>query len=414
MVLKYNDYLNENKLFQLLLESKIIYSDKFIKVLNTIRSNKIAKEILNLNSEDRNVQYNYIDSTNLNDTVSFTPDRRIQDILKEKSDLYKVVNNGRYLTHGHRNDTIFRELGYEKPDTDDPYAPEVGTLGIIIGKPFTSPVTGNQFVIFQCTDPNNPDDGKKTVLNKVAIIENSDISRKIWLTSRNNIKIGRLVRSILTSSKILFTDKEIEDFVNQYKSAIDIANDAFIKFKVVKGDDIAYWYNSVNYIKGGGTLNNSCMANSPSEYFDIYCKNDDRVSLVILFSDDGEIIDGKYISNKIRGRALLWRLDNDKIFMDRIYTVNDSDTELFKQYAEMNGWWYKMRQDSDSDFTMSNGAASEGEYYTITLESYDLDTYPYLDSFPFLNTEDGYLTNNSDDDNIDRCLSSTDGEWNSL
>jgi hypothetical protein len=50
-----------------------------------------------------------------------------------------------------------------------------------------------------------------------------------------------LIRQNSDTCGIEFTDKQLEDFVNQYKSSWDILNDAFIKFDIVKGDDISYW-----------------------------------------------------------------------------------------------------------------------------------------------------------------------------
>jgi hypothetical protein len=159
------------------------------------------------------------------------------------------------------------------------------------------------------------------------------------------MKIGRLVRAILQSAKITFTDKDIEDFTNKWKATYDFAADALKQFDVVKGGDIAKWYDSTNYKRGGGTLNNSCMAKMDSETFNIYTENT-QVSLVILYDDEGKLTDGKYTSDKIKGRALLWDafLNGNEIqFMDRIYTTHDSDVELFKQFAEKNNWWWKRR-----------------------------------------------------------------------
>ena len=56
-------------------------------------------------------------------------------------------------------------------------------------------------------------------------------------------------------------------------------------------------------------------------------------TLVIYKSDDD--------TDKILGRALLWKLRDGKRFMDRIYTANDSDVQLFKDYAKENGWYTK-------------------------------------------------------------------------
>jgi hypothetical protein len=50
--------------------------------------------------------------------------------------------------------------------------------------------------------------------------------------------------------------------------------------------------------------------------------------------------------DKISGRAIIWTLDDGMVFMDRVYTVNDSDVELFKMYAKQKGWAYKYGQNS--------------------------------------------------------------------
>jgi hypothetical protein len=49
-------------------------------------------------------------------------------------------------------------------------------------------------------------DGKTSVLNKLAL-ENIGEDSRAWSTSRNNIKIGRLVRSILKVSGVSFIER---------------------------------------------------------------------------------------------------------------------------------------------------------------------------------------------------------------
>ena len=89
----------------------------------------------------------------------------------------------------------------------------------------------------------------------------------IWSTSRNPIRIGRFVRALLNSAKITFTDKDIEDFTNQYKATYDFSKDILKQFDIITGDDSAYWYDHNNYVRGGGTLANSCMAAENSVLF---------------------------------------------------------------------------------------------------------------------------------------------------
>ncbi len=68
-------------------------------ILNKIKDDKIANEILNLYSKDvEKVTLNYIDITDKKDEVSFTPDRKSSEILKENENVYKVIKTGKCLT----------------------------------------------------------------------------------------------------------------------------------------------------------------------------------------------------------------------------------------------------------------------------------------------------------------------------
>jgi len=250
----------------------------------------------------------------------------------------------------------------------------------------------------------------------------SSESSKIWSTSRNSIKVGRLVRAILKAYGSKVVDKDMEEFTNTYKATFDFTQDVLKQFDIVKGDDISYWYDNSDeerYVSGGGTLNNSCMAESPSEYFDMYCNNTNEIQMVILYGDDGEIKDGKFVSDQIKGRALLWKANIDGVagtFMDRIYTSNDSDVELFKQYAEKNNWWYKKSQSMEPRETITNGSRSiyKGAILTVKLTGNGgtWDRYPYMDTMCYLNQDSDTLTNSDDEDlEIDRTFRDTDGGY---
>ena len=114
-ILKYEDYLSESKIQELLLESKVIFSKKFINILSKMKSNKIASNVLDLYSKDVDgVTQNYIDITDQKDAVSFTPDRRVQELTKDKPETWIITESGKYLTKSDRNDKIFEALGYDK------------------------------------------------------------------------------------------------------------------------------------------------------------------------------------------------------------------------------------------------------------------------------------------------------------
>jgi hypothetical protein len=96
-MLKYEEYILEKKLYELILESKIEFSKNFINVLKSIKS-PISDEILKLQGEDKNVTQNYLDA-NLNepDSVTFLQDNRAQRILDQYKDIWLITNNVKVL-----------------------------------------------------------------------------------------------------------------------------------------------------------------------------------------------------------------------------------------------------------------------------------------------------------------------------
>ncbi len=389
-ILQYSNFINEQKVSELILESKVVYSKKFINILNKMRSNKVASELIKLYSKDIDVVQNYLDITDQKDAVSFTPDRKVQEITKDKPETWKVVESGRYLTSSDRNNKIFEALGYDKQKYGC-WSPDTDSIGLILSETVSS-VSGKIYVMFQEYGVTDPRIG---VINKAALEPEDAEDNRVWGMSRNNIKVGRLARAILSAAKISFTDADIEQFTNQYKATYDFAKDILKQFDIVTGDRIAYWYDENNYTSGGGTLNNSCMASVDSDYFDIYTQNS-QVSLVILYSDNGVIDGDKYKSDLIKGRAILWDAEiNGRIvkFMDRIYTTQDADVELFKQFAEKNGWYYKRSQSMEPGETITNGSESIRVLIKVKLDNFDFEYYPYCDTMCYLNENDGCLYN---------------------
>ena len=406
-ILKYEDYISEKAVYELLLESKVVYSKKFINLLNKMKANKLATELLNLYSKDVDgVTQNYIDITDLKDAVSFTPDRKVQELTKDKPDTWKITNSGRYLTTSDRNDKLFEALGYDKAKYGC-WNPDTGAVGLILAET-VSRTSGKIYVMFKEYE------GERIgVVNKEAMEPTEAEDQRIWSTSRNNIKIGRLVRAILTASKISFTDSEIEQFTNTYKATYDFAKDALKQFDIVKGDKIAYWYDEENYVSGGGSLNNSCMASVGSDYFDIYTQNP-QVSLVILYGDGGSIESEKYTDDRIKGRAILWdaKLDGQPVkFMDRIYTSQDADVELFKQFAEKNGWWFKKRQSMEPNEDFTDGNSSKKGKIKVNLDDTDFEYYPYCDTVCYIDTNTGIASNKQPKATIYKILRDTGGSY---
>jgi len=229
-------------------------------------------------------------------------------------------------------------------------------------------------------------------------------------TGRSEIKIGRFARSILSDQNIRkelsitadFMDKDYEEFVNYYK-ATNTKKD--YKFEVVKGKQIAKYYDEENYASEKGDLGNSCMKyESCQDYFDIYTKNEDKCSLLVYLDTD----------NQVLGRALIWKLDkspcDSKQFMDRIYTANDSDRLKFFEWANANNCLTKYKNNSDTDegyFFKYKGQLLLGEV-RVELKKIDFDEYPYVDTLRFLNKKEKYISNVASKGNL--VLDNTDGD----
>lgn len=385
-------------------------SKKFTRVLERISHNKIANELLSLPfiaSKDSylfNFNYNYISIGESNNLVTFTPSDKVEKIMSELPKVYSV-SEIRNLTHSNSNDVIFKALGYDK--TANPYwypQPDCGcgengdcgcdraAKGLVLGET-TSKYSGKTYVLFKCVDTD-----RLSVVNKSVLVK-EDNSKVIYSTNRNSIKVGRLVNHLLSELVFEFVPKDIEDFVNLYKASYDFTSNKDIQFEVVKGDMIAHWYKRKNYVDGGGQLSNSCMCEKGSEYFDIYTKNSSVCSLVILYADNGKLkSDGTYHSDLIKGRAILWDVvhngENIK-FMDRVYTQNDSDVELFKSYAQSKGWWYKESQSMYPETKVTNGDIETKDRFEVELDVIDMVNFPYMDTMcHWIKRDDKiYLTN---------------------
>lgn len=229
------------------------------------------------------------------------------------------------------------------------------------------------------------------------------------ISSRNEISVGRLVKSFMEIGGYIFTGKELEEFVNLYKSSSS-SNDEL--FSIVSGDTIKYWYSADNYFDdyGNSTLKNSCMKDSDSSFFEIYSENECCRLLILTKKDNDE--------NKLIGRALVWKLsesiDGAEYFLDRIYCMRDSDEYKFREYAEKEGWLIKFKNNSDLStniYIMNKGnkikSRMECNIYNISLNGND---FPYMDTFKFMNKDSSKISNIGFHNGV--MLDDTEGSFN--
>ena len=189
-------------------------------------------------------------------------------------------------------------------------------------------------------------------------------------------RVGRAFRKLLKAAKIEFTDPEIEEFVNAYKARIDIVNNKFRLIELVKGEKIRHWYHRSNNIEAG-ELGNSCMAGGGCQSFlDIYTDNPNQVSLAILKDED---------SNKIRGRAIVWQLENGDKFLDRAYGTIKPEMKLLEEYANEQGWYYSGPRGIYKDGKVIDDGYKD---LIVKLDDHDFEEYPYMDTLSILVKED--------------------------
>jgi len=395
MIKRYLDFINES--LELLLESNVVYSNNFRKVMSKIE-HPLAKAILDIENQDLPVRNNYLDvNLKQNDKLGFIPDRKAQEILNDPKVYVNFVGSGGgWLRNKEVNQSIFDKLGYTYEEGIEPYQAPSVEVGEIIAETI-SETSGKKWVFVKFP-------GGQGVYNaeKLRIVDNKE--KALWSKGRQDIFVGRGIRALLTSAGVQFLDKDLEEFVNLYKATVDKMNDRFQYFHSVKEQEIAHWYNYRNYQERQGSLGSSCMSNVNSNYFDIYMSNPDVCELVILKSEEDDSL--------IVGRALLWTLSDGKKFMDRIYTIKDSDVQLFRDWAKENGWYTKQyNSSSDSGRAIApDGTNVDLGTITVNIKRGMYDAYPYLDTLKYFKPGDGTLSNRRTGRGDEYTLEDTSGE----
>ena len=372
----FNDFILES----FLNESIVVFSDKFKKLLSKIDS-PVAKSLLDMENKDLDVANNYIDIGDNKNQITFITDRKAKELLSSPETKKVTHMGGGHLTHVESNNKIFAALGYT-PEGPQTYHPQPNEEGVIESE-YTSQISSNVYckVVFP---------GGISVMNKNRL-RFADLSKLPFTKNRQPGRIGASVQALLRSTDVTYSNAEIEQFVNKYKSEFDKFNDAFRNFELVSGDDIHHWYQYDNYLHGTnkGQLSNSCMARAPKRWLEIYTENPDVCQLLILKDEEQQ--------DKIKGRALVWKLSfpADTTYVDRIYTHDDSDLELYKQYIAQQGWHLKKKYTSsteDSTMIAPDGSEVRPKYLEVKLQAKEYNGYPYLDTLKHYTPSSGILS----------------------
>jgi len=147
------------------------------------------------------------------------------------------------------------------------------------------------------------------------------------------------------------------------------------------------WYLVDNYVKGGGTLNRSCLRKSERNKFINFLSNNPKSCRLLILKND---------QNQLLGRALVWRLPDNRIYMDRIYTRFDEDVNLFIDSAKRSGWLYKSKQTYGGDVPIIDGANDQKTWFRMEIPDFmkkNFSGYPYMDTFQYYDVKNNILTN---------------------
>lgn len=211
---------------------------------------------------------------------------------------------------------------------------------------------------------------------RVEKINQEDESRNFWNAKmRYHARPGSVIKKMFS----FFRDYEIEHFTTQFLS---ITDPPVFNMTVVKGADIAKYYNHENYYEQRGSLGNSCMKGVDEKFFDIYVNNPDSINMLVMLNQH----------DKVMGRAVLW-LGKDFKALDRVYVSNDLYTKYFKIWAQENNCYYKEYNNWYTPKHMMIGNDPVFCEFEIKLNMSKFERYPYLDTFKWLNTKTNKITN---------------------
>lgn len=184
------------------------------------------------------------------------------------------------------------------------------------------------------------------------------------------IKLGRLIKKIADTvdpdgNIFRVTDAVIEKLHNSY---VAFQNGKGLDLEILTGEDILKAYKTSNYSHSRvNTLHKSCM-NDKFGFLNIYTKNK-QVSVAVIRSEQG-----------IEARCLVWQID-DKFYFDRIYYTCDWLENVLQEKLLEKGYINLITYFENSP----------GRYIKVVLDKTEFESYPYLDSFKWLNVSEDAL-----------------------
>ena len=247
--------------------------------------------------------------------------------------------------------------------------------------------------------------------------ENDDdfkyIEEFILNAQRSKVKIGRVLNRTINNPK-KYPESLIDRFVVYLQSC---SKDSDWTIKLVKGDEIARYYDSSSYSglnKFGTSLWQSCMTDKRNmghkNLFDLYTKNPEVCSLAIMVDSNGAL----------GARALVWNVSSlnqhsgsvtSFQFMDRVYSIDEWMVAKMRTWAVEQGMAHRMfNMGYNCEDIIYEGKEYRGVKMEVEVKKIYYSKFPYLDTFNRYDVKRGRLLNYTDNNFKGFGLQTTSGE----
>ena len=209
---------------------------------------------------------------------------------------------------------------------------------------------------------------------------------------RQDTTPARFARAVLPARVLReLGDAALSAFTQRFAAAEEAEN---VSFEIwAEAGEINDAYRAENYVAGPlRELDDSCMVNDPVGAWYV------RAGARLLVARTGR---------GLLARALLWKLDDGRTFMDRVYSRTEAGHEAMHAHAAAHGWLRRAGRSIGEyrRYLLPDGTERCGGLSVETARTLDPDNgvyVPYHDTFCRLSSGGEYLHNDLDED---------DGGW---
>jgi len=185
---------------------------------------------------------------------------------------------------------------------------------------------------------------------------------------RMKTKTGRFLSKKLKLSSFGLTEQQIQNFTQKINDGL-FSGKTIIK--LCKGAEITENYRE----EIGG---HSCMTGECADYTKLYEQNPDKIQQLVI----------KQVNDS--ARAIVYKLDNGKFLMSRVYATCELLKDKMVEYAEKHNWFYQR----GSHFICNKSVCDKNDYqqFIVSGLKYRDGEIPYFDSLRGYKINAGLMT----------------------